>query len=380
MWLPSVLPQSSETTMKNFSTVGLVLAVASAISTFTPATAHAADPRCGFRPDAPDQHVVVRGDTLWGISGKFLDHPWCWPEVWGMNREEIRNPHWIYPGQIVYLDRAAGRLRLGKSGLATDQGANGMHLSPQVRTQGLGKDAVRSIPTADIEPFLTQPLIVEETELASAPRIIATDEAHVVAGKDDRTYVRGNLNGGTSFQVFRPAQPLRDPETKAIIAYEAYYLGTMKLTREAQAGSDVHTFTIANAKEEISVGDRLKPAPPTPIINYVPHPPEGKVDARIVSVYGGVAYAGQNQVVTINRGQAQGIDVGTVLELYRKGDTIVDKTENKGFFSMSGSKVKLPDEQYGSLFVLRVFMNDCYGLVMQVRDTVKVGDVAKSPE
>ncbi|WP_338845481.1 LysM peptidoglycan-binding domain-containing protein [Massilia sp. W12] len=366
--------------MKNFNIVGLVLAVAGAISTFSPA--QAADPRCQFKAEAPDQHTVVRGDTLWGISGKFLQHPWCWPEVWGMNREEIRNPHWIYPGQIVYLDRAAGRLRLGKTGLATDQGAgSGMHLSPQVRMEGLGKDAIRSIPTQDIEPFLSHPLVVDETELASAPRIIAADEGRVIMGKDDRTYVRGNLQNGTSFQIFRPGQPLRDPETKAVIAYEAYYLGTTKLTREASGNSDVHTFKIASAKEEISVGDRLKPAPPTPLINYVPHQAETPVKARIVSVYGGVSYAGQNQVVSINRGSAHGIDLGTVLDLYRHGQTITDRTEKKGMLGFGGgTQVKLPDEQYGTLFIFRVFKNISYGLVMQVTDTVRVGDVAKSSD
>ena len=130
--------------MKNFSTVGIILAVASAVSCAFPTSAYAASAsRCAFLPNAPDQHVVVRRDTLWDISGKFLQHPWCWPEVWEMNREDIRNPHWIYPGQIVYFDRKAGRLRLGKSGMATDQGgATGLHLSPQIRMEGLGKDAI----------------------------------------------------------------------------------------------------------------------------------------------------------------------------------------------------------------------------------------------
>lgn len=364
--------------MKNFSTVGLILAVASTL--FQPAQA-AGNPRCTFLPNAPDQHVVVKGDTLWGISGKFLEHPWCWPEVWDMNREDIKNPHWIYPGQIVYLDRAAGRLRLGKTGMATDKGGTtGMRLSPQIRMEGLGKDAVKSIPTGDIEPFLSQPLILENDELAGTPRVIAADEGHVIMGKGERAYVRGDLKNGTSFQVFRPGRPLLDPDTGKEIAQEAYFLGTMKLVREARAPSDVHTFSVASAKEEISVGDRLKPAPPTPLLNYVPHPPESPVAARIVSVYGGVTHAGQNQVVSINRGKDHGIDLGTVLELYRFGKTIEDRTEKKGFFSVKGPAVKLPDERYGTLFIFRSFNKISYGLVMQVSDAVQVGDVAKSPE
>jgi hypothetical protein len=113
--------------------------------------------------------------------------------------------------------------------------------------------------------------------------------------------------------------------------------------------------------------------PPTPILNYVPHSPAAPVDARIVAVYGGVTQAGQNQVVSVNRGKNHGLDVGAVLQLYRFGEIIADRTDNKKL-------VKLPDEQYGNLFIFRVFNNISYGLIMQVTDAVQIGDIAKSPE
>lgn len=329
---------------------------------------------CEFLPNAPDQHLVVRGDTLWGIAGKFLKHPWCWPQVWGMNREQINDPHWIYPGQIVYFDRVAGRLRLGKpTGGSESGGSSDVRLSPQLRMEGLGKDALPAIPAGEIEPFLSQPLIVEEEELANAPRIMATQEGRVNLAKDDKAYVRGELNGGTSFQAFRPGRPLKDPETAKIIGYEAVYLGTLKLQRAAKADNEAHTFTVVTSKEEMGVGDRLVPVPPTPLLNYMPHPPARQVDARIVSVYGGVTQAGQNQVVSVNRGKNDGLDLGTVLELYRFGPIVQDRTDKK-------NEVKLPDELYGSLFIFRTFNNISYGLVMQVKDSVQVGDIAKSPE
>jgi hypothetical protein len=366
--------------MKKFSTAGLILALASA---FAPLTTLAADAsaqaangaRCEFLTNAPDQHVVVRGDTLWGISGKFLQHPWCWPQVWGLNRDQIRNPHWIYPGQIVYFDRAAGRLRLGTA-TGSGQGQGGMpdvRLSPQTRMEGLGRDAIPAIPASAIEPFLTQPLIVNENELKDTPRIVAAQEGHVFLGKGDKAYVRGDLKGGTAFQVFRPGKPLRDPATKAILGYEAAYLGTIKLDRAAKIDNEAHRFLIVSSKEEMGVGDRLVPVPPTPILNYVPHSPAAAVDARIMAIYGGVTQAGQNQVVSINRGKNDGLDLGTVLELYRFGDTIADRTDHK-------KPVKLPDEQYGTLFIFRTFDNISYGLIMHVSDAVRVGDVAKSPE
>lgn len=365
--------------MKKFSTAGLILALASAIAPLSASAADASaqaanDARCEFLTNAPDQHVVVRGDTLWGISAKFLRHPWCWPQVWGINREQIRNPHWIYPGQIVYFDRAAGRLRLGTAaGSGQGQAMPEVRLSPQIRMEGLGRDAIPAIPASAIEPFLSQPLIVDENELKDTPRIVATQEGHVFLGKGDKAYVRGDLKGGTTFQAFRPGKPLMDPTTKAILGYEAAYLGTLKLDRAAKTGNEAHRFVVVSSKEEMGVGDRLVPVPPMPILNYVPHPPAAAVDARIVAIYGGVMQAGQNQVVSINRGKKDGLDLGTVLELYRFGDIIADRTDNK-------NPVKLPDEQYGTLFIFRTFDNISYGLIMQVTDAVHVGDVAKSPE
>lgn len=381
-------------TMKKFSTAACLIALLSASNGFAATdsniesdaaktTAAAPSARCAFLPNAPDQHVVIRGDTLWDISGRFLQHPWCWPEVWGMNRDQIHNPHWIYPGQTVYFDRVAGRLRLGNP-LSGNGGGDSaiptVRLSAQLRTEGLGQQAVPSIPSGAIEPFLSQPLVVEESDLQSAPRIVATEEGRVVMGKDDKAYVRGNLKDGTSFQVFRTAAALKDPANQKIIGHEAVYLGTIKLERAARQADEAHVFRLVNVKEEMGVGDRLLPMPPTPIINYVPHPPEKPVEARIVSIYGGVSQAGQNQIVSINRGKKDNIDIGTVLSLYRFGQIVTDKTEPGAFWIFGRKQVKLPDEQYGNVFIFRVFNNISYGLIMQVTDSVRIGDIARSPE
>lgn len=364
--------------MKNFSIVTARIAGALLAAGALASPAQAAD--CQFLPNAPDQHVVVRGDTLWDISGRFLEHPWCWPQVWGMNRDEIRNPHWIYPGQVIYFDRSNRRLSLVPPGSGAAGVGGVIKMSPQLRTEGLGKEAVKSIPSGAIEPFLTQPLIVEADELAGAPRIAATREHRVFLGKDDKVYVRGDVRDIASFQVFRPGFAIKDPDTGAVIAYEAHYLGTVKLLAKGKTPDEAHTFTVASSKQEMGVGDLLMPAPPTPIQNYVPHPPEVQVNARIASIYDGLAHAGQSQVVTINRGSLDGLDVGAVLQLYHHGKTVPDPTAERNMFGMRTAKMKLPDEQYGTLFIFRVFKHVSYGLVMQVTEPVTVGDVAKSPE
>lgn len=364
--------------MKKFSTIALAFAfpLAVSVSAFAQEAVKAASPalssKCTFLPDAPDKHVVVKGDTLWGISGRFLQNPWCWPEVWGMNKEEIRNPHWIYPKQIVYFDRANGRLRLANP---VEEGASGItKLSPQTRSvNNGGVDAISAIPNNLIEPYLSQPLIIEKDEFASAPRIVAAPEGRVFMGKGDKIYTKGDLKNGTSFQVFRPGIALKDPDTKAIIGYEAVYIGSVKLERLAKTEDGVDSFLVVNSKEEMGIGDRLVPIPPTPIINYVPHAPEREVKARVVAVYGGVSFAGQNNIISINRGSSSGIDIGTVLELGRYGKIVPDRTNDK-------KPIRLPDEMYGQLFIFRVFKNISYGLVMQVTDVVSVGDIVRTPE
>ncbi len=369
--------------MKNFSTV---VTRAAAVALVACAVAHpvqaAPGPSaaCSFRPNAPDQHVVVKGDTLWDISGTFLQNPWCWPQVWGMNRDEIRNPHWIYPGQIIYFDRSRGRLSLTRPGSGDGRDAPPItKLSPQLRSESLARDAIQAIPAGMIEPYLTQPLVVEARELASAPRIVAAQEGRVYLGTGDRVYVKGALQGGTTFQVFRPSGPLKDPQTGKVLAHEAAYLGSVTLDREAAPGVDAHSFRVSETRQEMGVGDLLIPMPPAPVRNYMPHAPLQTVDARVMSIYSGVTYAGQSQVVTVNRGSVDGLDVGSVLQLYHLGKTVPDPA-NKGVLGFGKQHIKLPDEQYGSLFIFRVFKNVSYGLIMQVTAPVEVGDVARSPE
>lgn len=354
---------------KNFSTAALFLTFAAATVS---GSAFAKAPKCTFLANAPDQHRVVRGDTLWDISGKFLQHPWCWPQVWDMNREQIHNPHWIYPGQIVYFDRAAGRLRLGKPG--DSGGMPTVQLSPRIRSSE-NNDAIATVSLDEIKPFLSKPLIVEEDELSNAPRIVATQEGRVYLAQGDKAYVRGDLQGHTSFDVFRPGKALKDPTTEQILGYEAVYLGAMKLQQLGKSAQEPHTMVLLDNKQEMGVGDRLVAQQPTPFINYVPHAPEQLVLAQIMSIYGGVTNAGQGQIVSINRGTENGLDVGSVLELYRLGKLTTDPTTTG-----DDKTIKLPDEKYGTLLVFRVFKHISYGLIMQVQDSVQVGDIARSPE
>lgn len=359
--------------MKNFSTAAcavfsltLLLPLAAQSAEVLPAAAA----RCAFRPNAPDQHVVVRRDTLWDISGKFLQHPWCWPQVWGMNREQIRDPHWIYPGQVIYFNRAAGRLQLTPPNATVPPET--VQLQPQVRSTPAPAEAIPTVSAEQLAPFLARPLIVTAAQLGNAPVIVATPEGRVHLSRHDIAYVRGALQDTSEFQIFRPGQPLRDPETGELLGHEARFLGTARLQRAAQAADETHRFLITGAREEIGVHDRLLPVLPPGPDNYMPHPPAQPVDARIIAMYDGGTQAGQYQAVSLNRGARHGLDVGSVLLLERRGQVVADVTN-------AGRPIRLPDEQFGTLFIFRVFDTLAYGLIMQATDPVKAGDIARSP-
>ncbi|OIN92524.1 MAG: peptidoglycan-binding protein [Comamonadaceae bacterium CG1_02_60_18] len=347
-----------------------------------------------LRADTPVSHTVVPGDTLWNISGLFLKSPWRWPELWGMNLADIKNPHLIYPGQTLYLIQANGRATLTTQ--ATAQGSvPTVKLSPRVRAESLTSGALPTLQNHLIEPFLAEPLIVDEATLSGAPRIVSAQDSRVLLTRGDRAYARSassnelidNVNQAQrQFRVFRNATPLKDPVTAEVLGYEAQYIGKALLARsettQETLGQDGKmrteivpaTIDIVKAKEEMRAGDRLLPEPAPQIQSYVPHAPRQPVDARIVSVYGSaVVNAAQNQVVAINRGTADGIESGHVLAILQDGARVVDKTDP------TLPTIKLPDERNGLLMVFRTFDKLSYALVLDITNGVKIGDRLVNP-
>ena len=344
--------------------------------------------------NAPDSYTVKRGDTLWAISGLYLKRPWRWPELWGMNLQDIRNPHLIYPGQNLYLDKSNGRARLRTSPAGNSSAMDTVRLSPHTRYETLAGNALPTLRSDLIEPFLSEGIIVDENGLTHAPRIVATQENRVMLSRGDRAYALGDATAPlkddpgkpSEFRVFRNATPLKDPDTGAVLGYEAQYLGNAHLVRgqsttpdDGSAGksqTDIvpATIDVVSAKEEIRVGDRLLPEPPRQFLSYTPHAPQGEVKGRIVSVYGSaVVNAAQNQVVVINRGTQDGIESGDVLAILKDGQRLADPTDP------AHEQIKLPNERNGLLMVFRPFEKLSYALILEIKDGVKVGDRVVNP-
>jgi hypothetical protein len=330
-------------------------------------------PLSALAANAPDTHTVKSGDTLWDISSLFLTSPWRWPELWGMNKAQIANPHLIYPGQTLRLVKSDGRARLEVAGAESAQPGDVMKLSPTVRDV-TEREAVPSIPNRVIEPFLSQPAVVSPDDVAQYPRIVATQEQRVYTGRGDTIYARGITDERIErYNVFRPARPLYDPDDvdrRRPIAYEAFYLGSAQVTK----AGEVATLQIRESKQEIGVGDRLAPVIRQPVLAYVPRRPDKPIDGRVVSIYGGVNEGGTQSIVALNRGARHGVQIGYVLALLDTGETVLDRT------SAQREYIKLPDERIGMMFVFRVFDEISYALVFRTSKSVKVGDRFVEPE
>ena len=333
--------------------------------------------------NAPSTYTVIKGDTLWDISGKFLKEPWRWPEIWNMNREQIKDPHWIYPGDVISLSfDADGRPRLSLNGAGRGTGGT-VRLSPSIRIDKLSQ-AIPSIPARVIGPFLTLPLVVEAGALAGAPKIISADDDRVVIGAGNKAYAVGlQAEQGTRWQVYRPGKALIDPATRELLGYEATYLGDARVSRFGEAS----TIDVVKSTQEINKGDRLTPAAEGSIPSYSPRSPDIDIKGAIISMVGGVSEGGQYSVVVLNLGKREGMEVGHVLATLRSGAIVSTSTEgynsSAAASGMSGPsiprKVKLPDERNGLLFVFRVFDKVSYALVMSSSRSVRVGDAVQTP-
>lgn len=362
-----------------------------------------------LQADAPSEYVVQKGDTLWAISGRFLKEPWKWPQVWQMNRDQIKNPHLIYPGDIVKLDRSGLNPSLSLiAGGAIAEG-NVVRLQPRTRIEALST-AVPTIPGAAIGPFLAQPLVIEAGGMDTFPRIAATEEERVIVGAGNNAYVTGMRSSeGINWQIFRAGDALTDPETGEILGYEAIHVGDAKVKRFGTPS----TIEITKARQEINQGDRLMPAREVSFPSFVPRAPDKQIKGSILSVRGGVSDFAQYSIVTVNRGSRDGVEVGHVLATLRKGDKITRSGRPPLFGDLLGVRdvevkpnpvipdapvpaytdtgsglariieanqpLVLPDERSGLVFIFRTFEKLSYGLILKSVRPISIGDVVQTP-
>ena len=329
----------------------------------------------------PSTYTVQKGDTLWGISAKFLKEPWRWPEIWRMNRDDIRNPHLIYPGDIVRLDYVEGQPRLTVA-------RETVQLSPTTRVSSLDVVAIPSIPPNDLEPYLSRPLVTSDPGLGEAAEILRGRTSERIArGAGDIIYVLGiDQRAGDLWYIYRPVGAVVNIDGTEVLGYESKFLGTARVEKFG----DLSTVRIESANEEILVGDRLLPAPRETLANYVPHAPDKNVNARILRVPFGSLETARGGIVTIDKGASDGVEVGHVLAVYRvippiedprpsRQQTIILRFLDPTTPFTPKEYVQAADERTGLMFVYRTFDRVSFAVLLNTTDTVRPGDYARTP-
>jgi len=373
-----------------------------------------------LRSDHPEQYVVKKGDTLWDISAVFLKSPWLWPEIWQVN-PQIRNPHLIYPGDVLHLSDCDGKPCLT---LGPGTGGRNVKLSPGIRSS-INEHAIPPIPLDVIRPFLSRPRVVNEDTLDLAPYVLASQDEHLIAGVENKVYVRGieENEERNRYMVFRSGETYRDLPSEGqkegeILGYEALYVADA----EMQRFGDPATAMITLSKREVLVGDRLLPEEDPIDKEFIPHAPQHEVNGTIISVIDGVSQIGQYQIVVLNQGADSGLEAGHVLAIHESGryvrDTVirdqkartgedrivfehedtnaVDRFLGNFYNDVRANKravdkvfneenigpaevVELPEERIGELMVFRTFEKVSYALVMHLERPAHIYDAVHLP-
>lgn len=314
--------------------------------------------------DVPETYTVRKGDTLWGISGMYLRQPWLWPELWDVN-PQIDNPHLIYPGDELYLTWVDGqprlRLRRGRD----------VKLEPGMRVSSLDL-AIPLIPLDEIGAFLLRHRILVADDLNNSAYLVAADQGHLISAPGDRVYGRGPFpEGERSFGIFRAGDTYRDPLTGELLGYQAMDIGNAR--RLSSDGDDVTELEVTRVTEEVRIGDRFLPQEDRVLeATFQPRAPDSEIEGGLmIAVDRGVSQIGTNDIVVLNRGTREGLEVGHVLAIYQAGERVFDQVARQN--------VTLPDTRAGLLMVFEVFDKASYALVLKASRPLKVLDKIKNP-
>ncbi len=379
-----------------------------------------------LKADHPSRYLVQKGDTLWDISGRFLQEPWRWPDVWQAN-PQIENPDLIYPGDEILLAYEDGKpiLRVRRGGRP-----GYVRLSPTVRGTTLADQAIPTIPVDAIQQFLKRPRVMTEAEIEASPYILSVGKEALLARPGAKIYVRGiDSNEFTQYTIYRKSKTYEDPNNPGeILGYENLQVGTAEL----DVAGDPATLVMSSSLREVLVGDHLIPTNSDQSYqSYMPKAAKSGINGQIISVIDGLTQIGRFQTVVVNVGEEQGVQPGDVFTVFQRGDIVLDpKAEDPfitdlkdrqkkrdaieyedspyAFIQGLGSavetvadklrgvtrefevatiakdeqpwaEVQLPEESAGTIMIYRPFKNLSYALVMKSYRSIHINDTIKNP-
>ena len=359
------------------------------------------------RPDAPTRYVVKQGDTLWGISGKYLYRPWQWSRLWGANRSKIRNPDRIYPGQVLVLRYVNGHPRL-----SVERGAGGdiplVKLSPRVREVSSGY-GIQAVNVNFYRMFMQHPQVIDQMQTQHAPRLVEGPDNRLIYSKGERVYAYEITEPGR-YLVYRARKDITYPETKKYLGQEVVFSGIVatlpgtnsaldarsREDAEALPNNEYYTrlhpmlkvptqtaqpMVVEEAVSEIRKGDYLlKLEDGGDSFNMMPHAPSQHIDAKVVSIFDGISEAGQFQTITLDKGSAHGLEKGTVLSLYKRSRQVkMDMQKGKDGSRSVVKYLSIPAEEAGLAMVYRVSQNLASAIILESKTNISIGDTASEP-
>lgn len=355
------------------------------------ATLATAQDQPALKADRPDTYNVVKGDTLWDISGRFLEDPWRWKEIWKGN-SQIANPDLIYPGDLIRLIFVDGKPQLvinstTPSGSSNNNGSSSntfsgnsrntplktIKLSPKIYSKGI-QAAIPAIPLEKINTFLLRNRVVDIGLLKDAPHVLAGQENRVILSAGDDVYARGSFTKNVnSYGIYRMGQSYIDPETKEVLGVQAIDIGAVGIHSIKE---DIGSFTITRSTYEVRSGDRLLPNAEREITStFFPKPPENTVTGSIMNVEKGVSQAGKLDIIAINLGSREHLEQGHILGIYKQGEKIRDRFAQNN----TPRNIQLPNERAGLVLIFEVFEKMSLAIVLEADRGVVLGDIVSLP-
>jgi len=344
------------------TSLGLAVPQACAVDGMTDSSASSAGAlpsESDLRPDIEQPYIVKKGDTLWDIANYFFKNPRKWLKIWEQNLY-ITNPDLIYPGnEIRFSVKKApetGGLSVGK-------------MQPQVHI-GTAQRIEDAVDTSMVITALTHQDFIRPEAMDTAGYVLDSPDERINYGANDRIYMKLNTPAekGAVFDVFRTAEPVRDPATNKTAGMLVKHLGQVRVSGHSK---DITEGLVLRAFEEISRGDRLKPAREIDT-RLQPDYPERPLAGNIMYIRDNAAEAGQSQIVGINMGESDGVKSGSVMNVLTTGRVVKDK--------VSGKSITLPEENIGQLIVLAPQSHASIALVSHSTHPINRGDAVRNAD
>ena len=341
-----------------------------------------------IREDSPDAYVVVRGDTLWDIAGRFLEQPWLWPQIWQLN-PQIENPDLIYPGdviELVYNADGSPALRLSRAGSSAPvEGIRTVRLSPEVRREPI-LSPIPAIPLDQIDTYLSENTVVSMEVMDNAPYILGERNGRNLADVGTEVFARGAWTDGVlTYDVIRPGRNLINPDTGEPLGVEAIAVGSATIT--SYNGSEAF-MEIVDTHQEVRKGDRLVPSGGIELDAMVmPAPPNFPINAAIVAIGSNRSRGGMYDTLILNAGTNSGLQVGDILTVEEPPVLIEDRvteqsiwTQVKQAFGTDVSQyVEFPGKEIATVLIYKVQDVASMGLILKVDEAVELNYRAVTP-